>query len=485
MNILNQASNITQLNANKTSFDPTQVGQLDAAAGAVPVSQPAVPSFLIQPSPSNVSSVMPPQPSAAMQSQIPAQIPSQQQQQQQADVQQPIQQQPTQSATADAAIFQRNAALAKSSSVPASSNGAAAVVGALPPSQPVQIQQQPLQAQHIPQQLQQPVYQEKKEYMYSDKKTLMNGRVPATRRDGRKLFVGGLPNEVTDLSFLQFFQQYGEVIDSVVLLDRRTKRSRGFGFVTFSDPNVAAALLTTIPGRTGVVYIMGKNCEVKASEPKSAETAHLANVSNNYFQPASYHQQPQSLNNGWSGHQQMPQQQMAFGAGGRGKATHQLQVNQTLPIPPNFNHGPGGPDGGGLPIYSHSTITRTTSGSIASPDGASQEGTANIYIQNNFYTLPSGMELPPTWNAMATPEEMQAQQTELVQSGGTMALGQAAMLATGVNPQYTAYSPSALQPSYPGTNGSDMDSTKMGGQPQQQQQHMQTVSQPQYRNGQY
>ena len=41
---------------------------------------------------------------------------------------------------------------------------------------------------------------------------------------------------VTDLSFLQYFQQYGEVIDSVVLLDRRTKRSRGFGFVTFADP---------------------------------------------------------------------------------------------------------------------------------------------------------------------------------------------------------------------------------------------------------
>ena len=41
---------------------------------------------------------------------------------------------------------------------------------------------------------------------------------------------------MTDLSFLQFFQQYGEVIDSVVLLDRRTKRSRGFGFVTFADP---------------------------------------------------------------------------------------------------------------------------------------------------------------------------------------------------------------------------------------------------------
>ena len=95
--------------------------------------------------------------------------------------------------------------------------------------------------------------------LHDGRGVLGNGRVPATRRDGRKLFVGGLPNEgkltrtrsispkisstffdtntqrcvlsVTDLSFLQYFQQYGEVIDSVVLLDRRTKRSRGFGFV--------------------------------------------------------------------------------------------------------------------------------------------------------------------------------------------------------------------------------------------------------------
>jgi RNA recognition motif-containing protein len=40
---------------------------------------------------------------------------------------------------------------------------------------------------------------------------------------------------VTDESFLRYFEQYGTVVDSVVLLDRRTKRSRGFGFVTFAD----------------------------------------------------------------------------------------------------------------------------------------------------------------------------------------------------------------------------------------------------------
>ncbi len=39
---------------------------------------------------------------------------------------------------------------------------------------------------------------------------------------------------VTDHGFLDFFQQFGGVIDSVVMVDRVTKRSRGFGFVTFA-----------------------------------------------------------------------------------------------------------------------------------------------------------------------------------------------------------------------------------------------------------
>jgi len=39
---------------------------------------------------------------------------------------------------------------------------------------------------------------------------------------------------VSDGQFLEFFKQFGPVIDSVVMLDRTTKRSRGFGFVTFA-----------------------------------------------------------------------------------------------------------------------------------------------------------------------------------------------------------------------------------------------------------
>lgn len=105
--------------------------------------------------------------------------------------------------------------------------------------------------------------------MLGNNKPINHVKIPATQHDNRKLFVGGLPTNVTEQSFLKFFEQFGEVIDSVVMIDRATKRSRGFGFITFAKEEVAVSLLTSIPGKTGTVTIMGKVCEVKASEPKA------------------------------------------------------------------------------------------------------------------------------------------------------------------------------------------------------------------------
>jgi RNA-binding protein Musashi len=36
----------------------------------------------------------------------------------------------------------------------------------------------------------------------------------------------------------EFFSQFGKVVDSTVMLDRETGRSKGFGFVSFEDTNV-------------------------------------------------------------------------------------------------------------------------------------------------------------------------------------------------------------------------------------------------------
>lgn len=53
-----------------------------------------------------------------------------------------------------------------------------------------------------------------------------------------KLFIGGLAGSVTSESMRAFFSQFGKVIDSTVMLDRETGRSKGFGFVSFEDTDV-------------------------------------------------------------------------------------------------------------------------------------------------------------------------------------------------------------------------------------------------------
>lgn len=69
-----------------------------------------------------------------------------------------------------------------------------------------------------------------------------------------KLFVGGLSWETTQDNLQRYFSRYGEVIDCVVMKNNETGRSRGFGFVTFADPdNVDRALENgphTLDGRT-------------------------------------------------------------------------------------------------------------------------------------------------------------------------------------------------------------------------------------------
>ncbi|CAL8105258.1 unnamed protein product [Calicophoron daubneyi] len=47
-----------------------------------------------------------------------------------------------------------------------------------------------------------------------------------------KIFVGGLPYHTTDDSLRCFFEQFGPIEEAVVITDRQTGKSRGYGFVT-------------------------------------------------------------------------------------------------------------------------------------------------------------------------------------------------------------------------------------------------------------
>jgi RNA recognition motif-containing protein len=63
---------------------------------------------------------------------------------------------------------------------------------------------------------------------------------PQTDTTYTKLFVGGLRWETTTDKLREYFSQFGEITEAVVIMDRQTGRSKGYGFVTFSTPEGAA-----------------------------------------------------------------------------------------------------------------------------------------------------------------------------------------------------------------------------------------------------
>ncbi|KAI9457423.1 hypothetical protein F5148DRAFT_1001730 [Russula earlei] len=50
-----------------------------------------------------------------------------------------------------------------------------------------------------------------------------------------KIYVGNLSWNTNDDTLRQAFAMYGNIVDSIVMRDRETQRSRGFGFVTYSN----------------------------------------------------------------------------------------------------------------------------------------------------------------------------------------------------------------------------------------------------------
>jgi len=63
-----------------------------------------------------------------------------------------------------------------------------------------------------------------------------------------KLFVGGLPYSTTNDELQDLFAAHGTVASAVVINDRETGRSKGFGFVEFEDDNEAKEAIKALDG---------------------------------------------------------------------------------------------------------------------------------------------------------------------------------------------------------------------------------------------
>ncbi|XP_030755697.1 heterogeneous nuclear ribonucleoprotein 27C isoform X3 [Sitophilus oryzae] len=78
-----------------------------------------------------------------------------------------------------------------------------------------------------------------------------------------KVFLGGLPSNVTETDLRSFFTRFGKVMEVVIMYDQEKKKSRGFGFLSFEDDESVDRCVGE-----HFVNLNGKQVEIKKAEPR-------------------------------------------------------------------------------------------------------------------------------------------------------------------------------------------------------------------------
>nr|XP_034833299.1 heterogeneous nuclear ribonucleoprotein 27C isoform X2 [Maniola hyperantus] len=78
-----------------------------------------------------------------------------------------------------------------------------------------------------------------------------------------KVFLGGLPSNITETDLRVFFGRYGKVMEVVIMYDQEKKKSRGFGFLSFED-ELSVERVT----QEHFINLNGKQVEIKRAEPR-------------------------------------------------------------------------------------------------------------------------------------------------------------------------------------------------------------------------
>lgn len=79
----------------------------------------------------------------------------------------------------------------------------------------------------------------------------------------RKLFIGGLDYNTTEDTLRAHFEAWGEIVDCVVMRDPQSKKSRGFGFITYSKASMVDDAQNARPHK-----VDGREVEPKRAVPR-------------------------------------------------------------------------------------------------------------------------------------------------------------------------------------------------------------------------
>ena len=64
-----------------------------------------------------------------------------------------------------------------------------------------------------------------------------------------KIYIGNLSWDINTDQLKEAFEEYGDVVDAIVVTDRQTGRSRGFGFVEYKEAEAAQKAIDAMNGK--------------------------------------------------------------------------------------------------------------------------------------------------------------------------------------------------------------------------------------------
>ncbi|CAH9100513.1 unnamed protein product [Cuscuta europaea] len=99
-----------------------------------------------------------------------------------------------------------------------------------------------------------------------------------------RCFVGGLSFNTVEDDLGRTFENYGKVMETKIIMDRETGRSRGFGFVTFETADGMEKAIEALNGRD----IDGRNVTVNQAQERSRENGGGGSRGGGYGQREGY-----------------------------------------------------------------------------------------------------------------------------------------------------------------------------------------------------
>ncbi len=82
-----------------------------------------------------------------------------------------------------------------------------------------------------------------------------------------KVYAGNLPFSITDKDLAAMFEQFGQITEAVVIKDKFSGRSKGFGFVTFAEKASGEKAIAEMNGKDMQGRALTVN-EAKPMEPR-------------------------------------------------------------------------------------------------------------------------------------------------------------------------------------------------------------------------